>query len=854
MKISSGSVGINKFQPTFQKKKVSHPQIENPINDSRKTKIKKTIPFALAVSFGVIGLGVGLLAGSKNASKISNSIGKITKKEMPLGEKAMLALIALAGFGGYTKGEIDRKDLEEKLDLIIENKSPNQKAIKSQGGDIIEIKRTQTNSSIKKHAQYFHDVLLLKEDNALNRNGKLYAQAIETIENIGLEKLTSTKPLPEITKSLPVVWSITSEFAPIKEGGLGSVPPEVRNNSEKLGVNMPTFMPMYLNNGNSSLIKKENEYYYAYKGKEMPLSLVATVKMDVYKNGKSQTIPVNYFLHTDKDKHGNERQLILIHADNYFDGTIYEANSKTEEPEKFAVMSKAVYEFAKLKMDGAKASKNIEIHSTLAFNKIKTPDAMILNDWQASPTAALLRYKAVMENAYGQISNETAQKLKDMSVITIGHNVMYQGSSQSNNDYFQKKATTSNILNTLFDKYTYDIVTHAKSGASTIDPKDAGLKALDNVLLMDYENDAENYTNFLNMGIILSDYFDPVSKNYAKELIDVKRNDLSYMLQWALVQKDKAGKLIGVINGNDYDNLNIESKAPGIKKGTGIDFKTYSKNDPTRTIQKRRLSNKINFYKNFILPFSESSTSEDYLVKDVKKLTSAIEFVAGKQGTTLPMLDEYEIENTPILMSGGRLVSQKGIDILCEAIQILFDNWDKDFKDKNKPIFYIAGGDGEGGTQRKIIEQTKEKLSKEDNNRILFAHGRVPMAGFMSASDYFLMPSKFEPCGLTQGESLALATPVIASAVGGIVDTINRNGKFNGILTNKNEMLSAQAYYEAIKEGLKIFYDDKEKYSKMVRDSIDEDFSWAKEGRQGPVYDYLDLLGIKREGLPNILN
>ena len=65
-------------------------------------------------------------------------------------------------------------------------------------------------------------------------------------------------------------------------------------------------------------------------------------------------------------------------------------------------------------------------------------------------------------------------------------------------------------------------------------------------------------------------------------------------------------------------------------------------------------------------------------------------------------------------------------------------------------------------------------------------------------------------------------------------------------------MLSAKGYYEALKEALEIFYDDKKKYSQMVKDSIDEDFSWAKEGRQGPVYDYLDLLGIKRETLPSV--
>ena len=470
---------------------------------------------------------------------------------------------------------------------------------------------------------------------------------------------------------------------------------------------------------------------------------------------------------------------------------------------------------------------------------------MILNDWQASPTAALLRYKAVMENAHGQISDSTAQKLKDMRVITIGHNVMYQGSTQNDNNYHQKKSATSNILNTLFDKYAYDIVTNAKSGATSIDPNDKGLEALDNVLLMDHKSGVENYTNFLNMGIILSDYFNPVSKNYAKELISPKHRELSNMLQWALVQKNNAGKLVGIINGNDFNGLSIEAKAPRIKSATSLNFETYKKSDSIEEIKEKRENNKISLYQDFAMPFAEASSCDKAQIDKIKKVSSALEFVKGAQGTKLPQLTNEQIKDTPVLMSGGRLVSQKGVDVLCDAIEMLFDNWEVDFPNKNKPIFYIAGSDGEGGSQRKLIEDLKDnKLSKEDNNRILFAHGFAPMPALMAGADFFLMPSKFEPCGLTQGESLALATPVIASAVGGIVDTINRDGKFNGILTDQNETLTAQGYYEAMKKGLNIFFNDKEKYTNMVKDSIAEDFSWAKNG-QGPVYDYLNLLGVQ---------
>ncbi|MBQ7286689.1 MAG: glycogen/starch synthase, partial [Candidatus Gastranaerophilales bacterium] len=363
-------------------------------------------------------------------------------------EKVMQALLVLAGYGKQQVGDISKKEISTKLDEIIAGNAPSQKNLSMVSGQVSDIKRNHSNPTLSKHGSYFHGVYLLEQKNVLNRNEGKYRRAIETIQNIGYEKLTSTKPLPPITKPNPTIWSITSEFAPIKEGGLGSVPPEIRNNAEKLGVNIPTFVPMYLNEGLSTFNQVGDKYTYLYKGRELPLEKMATVKMDVYKNGIPKSIPVSFFLHTDKDKEGNERQLVFVKADDYFDGTIYEANAKTEEPEKFAVFSKAVYEFAKLKMEGTKYPKDVVIENADALAQIKEPDAMILNDWQASPTAALMRYKAVMENAHKQLSDATTQKLKDMSVITIGHNVKYQGSTQNHNDFYQKKAVTSNILNT----------------------------------------------------------------------------------------------------------------------------------------------------------------------------------------------------------------------------------------------------------------------------------------------------------------------------------------------------------------------------------------------------------------------
>lgn len=811
----------------------------------RKKQVKTALLAASLTALGVI--GVTAVLRKKNILPTPNH--KLNSKE----EKPWLAILALAGIGGYEAGSLTRKDTDEIIAKLEEGNSDIQKATFDNQQDINKIKTTQQNATLEKYSKDYYGLSLLTMDNVLNKNSAKYAKAIKQVQTAAFDKLTTKPALAPLEKENPVVWSITSEFAPVKEGGLGSVPPEIRNNAVKLGVNMPTFVPMYLNGGMNSLQRSGNNYNYSYKGKDFELSKVVDFKMDVFQAGRVKTVPVSIFLNEDNDEQGNKRQLLFIKCDEYFDGTIYEGNSKTEEPEKFAVMSKAVYEFAKLVMDGKNAIKDTEIPSSETLAKVQAPDAMILNDWQASPIAALCRYKAGMENAFGQLSDKTTSDLQNMRIITIGHNAMYQGSTQSNNSNYQRRSSTNNILNTLFDRFTYDIVENANIGVEKIDPEDKDLNNLDNVLVLNHDDKWSNHTNFLNMGIVLSDYFCPVSKNYARELISPEHPDLSYILQWPLIQKAKSERMVGVINGNDFNGLSIEAIKARTKQLTGLTLETYQKSAPKSELTRKRLNNKINMYRNYVLPFSESKYSTPEQIHAVKDVSSRLEFYSGDKETHLPNLTDEQIANTPILTSGGRLVSQKGINVLCDAIKILFDNWEKDFKDKPKPIFYIAGADGENGTQRAYIEKLKnEDLSKEDNNRVLFAHGFAPMSGLMATSDYFLMPSIFEPCGLTQGESLAVATPVIASAVGGIVDTINRNGCVNGVLTTKEKPLDANEYYEAMKRALTIYFDDREFYNTMVKNSIDEDFSWIQPGRKGPVYDYLELIGINRTKLPNI--
>lgn len=741
----------------------------------------------------------------------------------------------------------------------------------------------------------------------------LRKRGILTIKSgLNLDKIVKYKKLK------PSVWSVTSELDPIKEGGLGKVPHEVAINATKAGVDMPTFTPMYTSPGKSEFVTEDGVSRYTYNGNTYKnLIKIASYDVDVYRGGKNGTEKVEFYTADDPLGQNAGNKIILVKNDNYFGTKIYERNQKVEEPEKFAFFSKAVYDFAKIKLadennDKYKPVRNLEIADRSAFDEIKTPDAMILNDWQAAPFAALARYKAPLEAGYSNnISSNVAEKLENMNIVAIGHNLTYQGKACDNmNAGGQQQELSSSMLNTLFDEYAAVIATNAESGAFASNVHDPGLKAIDNVLIMNPESNTDNYTNLLSMGVHLSNYFCPVSQNYANELIGDKpaQKSLSGYLQWALNQRsEKVAKnqnqkntLVGVINGNDYDKVNLVAngedtvksdgtiKKSGIKNLMGLQMQTYDCNTPIDDVMERRFENKKLFYNDYLVPLSNMNDANIANEPDcAKKLRGVIKdsdkdfkhLVVNDIG--LKTLSDEELKKTPIISMVGRLATQKGTDLYITAINNVFKNWNNDpyFSNKQKPIFVIAGGDQENGQQIKLIENLKKGMNADDSSRIIVGEGFACTPGYAAGADFFSVPSRFEPCGLTQGESLGVGTPVIASQVGGLVDTLNRSvtedgqtrKRSNGILTdtnfttlntnlnngkpeNQNDYDTAVVSLEgAIKNALKVFYDDVDKtgaYKNMVKDSVTENFDWAQHGKTGPLYDYLKMLGING----NLLN
>lgn len=189
---------------------------------------------------------------------------------------------------------------------------------------------------------------------------------------------------------------------------------------------------------------------------------------------------------------------------------------------------------------------------------------------------------------------------------------------------------------------------------------------------------------------------------------------------------------------------------------------------------------------------------------------------------------EYNAE-VPVIGVISRLTDQKGFDLV-EAIM-------KDLMAENIQMIILGTGDK---TYQKKFESFKKKNPKKVGLHLGFSEEFAHL--IESGSDMFLMPSRYEPCGLNQMYSLRYGTIPIVRATGGLADTISeyKNGKGNGFVFDKYE---PSGLLNAIKRALKL-YKNREEWIKLVRQAMAYDYSWEVSAKK-----YVDLYRslIKKE-------
>lgn len=635
------------------------------------------------------------------------------------------------------------------------------------------------------------------------------------------------------------IWTVTAEYAPVKAGGLGEVPVALQNNFNKLGMNTYSFVPMYVTtkrNDSKGIFKTSGfQTYYTY-GKDT-FNIEKIVEFEIPAEDrelKKHNEKVEFYIAKKKNGQDMSEPLIFVKNDLFKGESIYSGTYEHPEVGKFALFSKSVYELMKALISPDDV-KSLKIADKREFKKMLPPQGIILNDWHASPIAAMVRYKSRLENADGKFSyDKTPLKqngldrlyFPDIKILTIAHNAKYQGAVTD-------KKNIEYILNTMFDEYTDAIVNNVKLKHDGI----VGRKDDNTFVSVIAPYSKNRQLNMLNFGLIAGDYFCPVSQNYAKELVN--NPDRANVLNRVIRQKNDANRVVGIVNGHDKSEISMEASA----NKQPFNFGFYDENTDINEIIRVRNKNKAALWNNFIVPIKKGN----------KEIASNVSIADNKSaGLPFENMTEDIASKTPVLGFVGRLTRQKGTDILAKSIRNIYDSYSENYPGKEKPIFIIVGVDGEKGEMKKFLVNLKEYLPVEDAKRVIYLDGYVP-SDILAGCDFAMMPSRFEPCGLVQMEAFAKGTPVIASNTGGLSDTVNKNPKHpTGIIADNKKEIRVSEYTRALNKALDMYFNNKEQYKSTVQNCLKEDFSWILPDKKGPVFEYLKLFGVNIDDLKDL--
>jgi starch synthase len=170
--------------------------------------------------------------------------------------------------------------------------------------------------------------------------------------------------------------------------------------------------------------------------------------------------------------------------------------------------------------------------------------------------------------------------------------------------------------------------------------------------------------------------------------------------------------------------------------------------------------------------------------------------------------------SVPILAMVGRIDRQKGVDIAINVLEGLGDeSWQ----------FVILGS----GDQSLEIAARNLQSTFSDRVRGNFRYDAHLGKMIYGGADIFLMPSRYEPCGLAQLIAMRYGCVPVVRATGGLKDTV-RNGKTGFVF----QEASKEAMRDAVKDALRIFRTRKEKWQEYRRNCMLEDFSWPRSARQ----------------------
>ena len=203
---------------------------------------------------------------------------------------------------------------------------------------------------------------------------------------------------------------------------------------------------------------------------------------------------------------------------------------------------------------------------------------------------------------------------------------------------------------------------------------------------------------------------------------------------------------------------------------------------------------------------------------------------SGKAECKKALQEELDlpVKDVPMITMISRLVAHKGVDIIRDSIEGIIQNNDVQF-------VLLGTGDQE---YEEFFRYLEGKYRSQVRSLILF--NRAMSHKVYAAGDILLMPSKSEPCGLSQMIACRYGNVPLVRATGGLNDSIKdcTLGDGNGFVFGD---YTADALYHTMDKAVKM-YSNKEDWAKLVKHDLGEDFSWSNAATHYTEM-YRDILG-----------
>jgi starch synthase len=180
--------------------------------------------------------------------------------------------------------------------------------------------------------------------------------------------------------------------------------------------------------------------------------------------------------------------------------------------------------------------------------------------------------------------------------------------------------------------------------------------------------------------------------------------------------------------------------------------------------------------------------------------------------------------DTPMAAMITRLVDQKGLDLLLHILDELLE----------EDIQFVLLGTG-NPYYEEALRQAAEKKPEKMAARLTFS---LPLSNrIYAAADMFLMPSLFEPCGLSQLISMRYGTIPVVRETGGLVDTVLPYNQYDGTGTGFSfANINAHEFLFTTKYACEVYRETPEAWQEMVVRAMSGDYSWSRSAQK-----YADL-------------